>query len=73
MVKKLSATQLSKLWIHDKLDPTLINVEFDELQSFQENQLSDEVFEEAKHRVFEELAKYRLKFEEYINKYCKEK
>lgn len=73
MVKKLSATQLSKLWIHDKLDPTLINVEFDELQAFQEAQLADEVFEEAKRRIFEELAKYRSKFEEYINKYCKEK
>lgn len=68
--KKLSPTQLAKCWINSKLAPELISIDEEELKEFSSQELTDAELTEVRQRVTDELAKYKEKFEDYVEKYC---
>jgi predicted PolB exonuclease-like 3'-5' exonuclease len=70
-VATLSAKQLAYAWINQKLHPSKIQVDEEELQELNGGKpIKPAVLEEAKRMVLESLARDKKRYEDYVSKYC---
>lgn len=65
----LSKKQLAMVWIDQKLEPSRINPEDDELTFINGGPIKPEVLAGAKAFIFDELAKVKVRFHTYALKY----
>lgn len=68
----LSPKQLAMAWINEKLDPSRIEVEDSELNKINGKHLSQEVIAKARQFVMEDLAKVKVRYQQYTEKYVGE-
>lgn len=65
----LSPKQLGMVWINQKLEPSRINPEDEELNFINGGPIKPEVMAKAKAFIFDELAKLKPRFHNYALKY----
>ena len=68
----LSPKQLGMSWINQKLEPSRINPEYTELQEINGGPIKPEVFKKAQEFIFNELAKMKVRYNDYALKYSGE-
>ena len=68
----LSKKQLGMVWINQKLEPSRINPENEELIFINGGPIKPEVMAGAKAFIFEELAKIKVRYNNYALKYAGE-
>lgn len=57
-------------WINSKLDSSAISVDREELEQLNGGPISDKLFTDADAFIREELSKVRVRFADYVSKYC---
>lgn len=68
----LSPKQIAMAWINSKLEPDKINPENDELMAIAGNSLSSEKMDKAREFIMADLAKVKVRYQQYTEKYVGE-
>lgn len=68
-MSSLSPKQLGMCWINSKLEPSKINPEDEELNFINGGPIKPEVMAKAKAFIFDELAKMKVRYHNYAQKY----
>lgn len=66
----LSAKQLGMAWINSMLQPERISLDREQLETLNGGPITDARYEDAVNWTKEELAKMRVRFQDYVTKYC---
>lgn len=67
----LSPKQIAMSWINSKLEPSKIDPEFEELEAIQPN-LSKDKADKAIEYIRQDLAKVKIRYQQYTDKYVGE-
>lgn len=65
----LSPKQLGMAWINEKLEPSRIDVEDSELNKIAGKELSPDVIAKVRQFVMDDLAKVKIRYQQYTEKY----
>lgn len=65
----LSAKQIAMAWINSKFEPDHIKVDDEELIEIAGVDAKSEVLEKAKEMILEDLAKTKVRYQDYVDKY----